>query len=317
MIAAIVVAIAVTGAFAWAGPRLARVATPAAAVRVLVPASVVVAGCGAFLLAVVSFIGAAQLGEVAEEGPWSPATVHSLSPVSDSAALVAGALFLPAVGLATAYVVRTIRAVWATQRLCHGLPSAGSLLVVDAVQPEAFTTAGVSGRIIVTTGLLRALDGDQRKALLAHEHSHLRHRHPWWTISADLAAALNPLLRPTARAVRQLCERWADEDAAAVTSRSTVADTISRVALLVTGRPHETVAAATGGTVTERLRAMRRPAPRRRTLPSLLIAAMVIVMIGSTAVVENSAETLFENALRQDAVASAQASHTSSGGPQR
>jgi peptidase M48-like protein len=317
MIAAIVVAVAVTGAFAWAGPRLAVVASPPTAVRLLVAASVVVAGCGAFVLAVVSFIGAAQLGEVAEEGPWSPATVHSMSPISDTAAVIAGALLLPAIGLAAIYVVRTIRAIWTTHRVCHGLPSAGSLLVVNAAQPEAFTTAGVAGRIVITTGLLRALDRQQRKALLAHERSHLQHRHPWWTITADLTAAVNPLLRPTARAIRQLCERWADEDAAAETSRDTVADTIGHVALLVSRRPRPAVLAAAGGCVTARVRAMQSPAPRRRTLPSVLIVAMAIVMIGSTVVVENRTETLFENALRQDAAASALGGHASSGGPQR
>lgn len=316
MIAAILVAITVTGTFAWAGPWLARVVPPATAVRLLVPASVVVAGCGVFVLAVVSFIGAAQLGEVAEKGPWSPATVHSLSPISDAVAAIAGALLLPVIGLAAIYVVRTVRSVWATQRVCHGLPSAGSLLVVNADQPEAFTTAGIAGRIVVTTGLLRALDRDQRTALLAHERSHLRHRHPWWTITADLAAAVNPLLRSTAHAVRQLCERWADEDAAAQTSRDTVATTIGHVALLVSHRSRPAVAAATGGAVTARVRAMQGPVPHHRTLPSVLIVALALVMIGSTIVVENRTETLFENALRQDATASAHSAHPS-GGPQR
>ena len=48
----------------------------------------------------------------------------------------------------------------------------------------------------------------------------------------DLAAAINPTLRPTARALRHTVERWADEDAAdAVADRRTVARALARAAL--------------------------------------------------------------------------------------
>jgi hypothetical protein len=43
---------------------------------------------------------------------------------------------------------------------------------------------------------------------------HLAHRHVFWTLTADLAAAVNPLLRPTATTVGHVIERWADEDTA-------------------------------------------------------------------------------------------------------
>jgi len=45
--------------------------------------------------------------------------------------------------------------------------------------------------------------------LLAHERSHLRHRHDRYTTLARVAATLNPLLRPTVGAVEFLLERWA------------------------------------------------------------------------------------------------------------
>ena len=70
--------------------------------------------------------------------------------------------------------------------------------------------------------------------LIAHEQSHRAHRHTWWTLAADLAAAVNPPLRPTARGVRDATERWADKDAARITDRRLVAATIARVALLHT-----------------------------------------------------------------------------------
>jgi len=57
-----------------------------------------------------------------------------------------------------------------------------------------------------------------------------------------------------------------------------------------------------------RVRAMQSPAPPRRTLPSVLLVTMAIVMIGSAVVVENTVETMFENALRQDSTATAHGS---------
>jgi hypothetical protein len=45
--------------------------------------------------------------------------------------------------------------------------------------------------------------------VLAHETSHLLHNHAWWLLAADLAAAANPLLRPTARTAARCVERWA------------------------------------------------------------------------------------------------------------
>src|SRR5258708_29883061 len=100
MTGAIAVVLVVSVLFAAAGPWLARTLTPAAAVRLLVPASVVVAGCGVFVLAAVTFTGAAQMGEVARVGRWSAGTLHALSPFSDTASLVAGAALLPATGRA-------------------------------------------------------------------------------------------------------------------------------------------------------------------------------------------------------------------------
>ena len=51
---------------------------------------------------------------------------------------------------------------------------------------------------------------------------------------AELAAAVNPLLGPTARTVAQAVERWADEDAAcALADRTLAARTLARTALLM------------------------------------------------------------------------------------
>jgi beta-lactamase regulating signal transducer with metallopeptidase domain len=306
MTGAIAVVLVVSVLFAVAGPWLARTLAPAAAVRLLVPASVVVAGCGAFVLAVVTFIGAAQFGEVAEVGRWSTGTLRALSPISATASLVAGLTLLPAAGWACVFVVRTARALRKTHRACRRLAAVGALVIVDSDGVDAFTTPGVTGRIVVTTAMLGALDADQRRALLAHERSHLTHRHPWWMITADLAAAVNPLLRPTARAIRQACERWADEDAARVTSRHLVATTIAHAALLTT-RTHRAgppVTAATGGEVPARVRALLCPPPRTRPAHAILVIVMAVAVIASTVLVQHGTETLFEQALQPGTSAS-------------
>ena len=69
--------------------------------------------------------------------------------------------------------------------------------------------------------MLRSLDGAQRRALLAHERSHPRHRHHLHHTACQFAAAVNPLLRRLPAAVELATERWADEDAAAASSRDT------------------------------------------------------------------------------------------------
>jgi beta-lactamase regulating signal transducer with metallopeptidase domain len=299
---AIVLALAVSVLFAAAGPRLARTLAPTAAVQLLVPAAVLVAVCSVFVLAAVAFTGAAQLGEVAEFGHWSPEAMHALSPISESVSLVAGLVLFLSAGWACACVARTVWALRAIRRACQGLAATGQVVIVDSDRVDAFTTAGLSGRIVVTTALLNALDDDQRQALIAHERSHLTHRHPWWTMTANLAAAVNPMLRPTAQAIRQACERWADEDAAGVTSRRLVATTVAYAALLMAQQRHtgQPVTGATGGEVPARVKALMRPPPRTRPAHVGIVVVMVATVVTSTLLVQLDTETLFEQALQPD-----------------
>ena len=61
----------VTALFAVVGPRLARRLPPAAATRVVVPGSAVVAVSGIWVLGAVAFTWVAQLGPVSRYGQWS------------------------------------------------------------------------------------------------------------------------------------------------------------------------------------------------------------------------------------------------------
>jgi beta-lactamase regulating signal transducer with metallopeptidase domain len=152
---------------------------------------------------------------------------------------------------------------------------------------------------VVTTGLLCALSTTQRRAVLEHERSHVRHRHAWWLLAADLAAAANPLLRATARTVAHTVERWADEDAADVLAdRRLVAGADGRAALLTTARgPAPSPAlSALGGQVPDRIRALLQPRPHRRTSYLVVLGVLLAVIAGGSALVQQRGRELFVHA---------------------
>jgi len=300
--AAVLAAVAAFLAFAAAGPHLARALPPAAAVRLLVPATLVAAGCTVSVLATVTFTGLGELTAIARFGTWSAPHLRALDPLPAPAPFAAGALLIP-IGVWTLIaVIRMVRGLLAAHRACRPLDRA-PVVVLDSDDLDAFTTPGITGRIVVTTGLLAALDPAGRQALLAHEQSHRTHRHTWWTLAAELAAALNPLLRPISAAIQHATERWADEDAAAATGRRLVAATIAQVALLRTTQPSgpAVTAAATGGQVPRRVQALMRPAPRMRTRHVAAVVALTLAVAGTGLAVEHTGETLFEHAAKAPA----------------
>ena len=87
------------------------------------------------------------------------------------------------------------------------------LVLVEDEAPIAYAVAGRHGRIVVSTAMLAALSAGERRVLIAHESSHLRHRHHVYVQLAGLAP------RPTRCCARRptrsrSIERWADEVAA-------------------------------------------------------------------------------------------------------
>jgi Zn-dependent protease with chaperone function len=200
MIAAVVVAMLVAVLFAVVAAPLGRRLPPALATRVLVGGGLAVTGSALFVLAVVAFTWIGQLPAIAALGPWSPATLRHDSPIPDAAAAGATLLLALLAAQVARIVLRRSRALLAVSRSCRHLPEASALVVVDSDAADAFTTPQRHGRIVVTTGLLRALDPAERRVVLAHEASHLEHRHPWWLLAAELAAVLNPCSgRPPAK----------------------------------------------------------------------------------------------------------------------
>lgn len=188
-----------------------------------------------------------------------------------------------------------VRAVRAAHRLAAELgPDGRELAVLDSRARQAVAIPGRPGRIAVTSGLLRALDPGQRRALLAHERSHLTHRHHVHLGLVRLATAVNPLLWRLPGSVAWSVERWADEDAATIASRPAVAAALTRAA--GGARPVLSAAAldAAATDVADRLAALRMPAPRftlaRATLPIVLLIASAVAV----AVALHDTERLFE-----------------------
>ena len=221
---------------AFAAPRLAHRLPPATATMLLVSSAMAtVAGC-AYVFGTVAFTWIAQIPEVAEEGDWSPLVLRNSDPFPAAVAVLGGIALVAGVVALVRAARRRVRAYRTLRRAVAPLPHQAGVLVIDSTQPDAYATPAAGGRIVITTAMLDALWPGEDRAVIAHERAHLRFRHSWWLVAADLAAAANPLLRPTAAAVSDAVERWADERAAVIVGdRKLVARALARAALHVHG----------------------------------------------------------------------------------
>jgi Zn-dependent protease with chaperone function len=302
MIVACLVALAASVAYAVAGPALARDLTPAVAVRLLVVASVVVAASSLVVLWVVALIWVGQLPLVADYYDWSAEILRSTDPLPILTGVISALLVAVIVPYLLIVALRRFRALWSAHRACRRRGK-GGLVVVNTERAGAFATPAAGGRIVVTTGLMKALTADERRALLAHEASHLSHGHVWWVLAADLAAAANPLLRRAARHVNHTVERWADEDAAnQVGDRQLVARALARAALHRHGsgsahlRPRAALGAL-GGQVPDRVRALLDPPPRRHgLLAAIALIALLLTTAVAALVAQQHTDALLDNA---------------------
>lgn len=257
----------------WTGRRL----PPRTAAWSLTSAAVVAAGAWVTALAMLGFTLIGQVPQVAAEGRWSARILAADAPVDRpvAAACAVGVLCCALTLTVTAW--RQARMLVDARRACRDLASAGDLAVVDDQVPTAFALPGTPGKVVVSSGMLRALSIDERSALLAHERAHLSHRHHLFLLVLHLAAAANPLLRPLTRAGAFALERWADEQAGSIVGdRQLVARAVARAAL-ATKRAPRAALAATGGPVPQRVRALLAPpVPPRRNLVAAITTLMML-----------------------------------------
>jgi beta-lactamase regulating signal transducer with metallopeptidase domain len=289
VLAALAAMLLFTACAPWLGDRL----PPAVAACALTVGSLVVAASTGFVLAVLALTWLGQAPLIASLAEWSASELDATSPIPE---------FIAAVGLALLAVaglrllvrgIRLGRALIAVRRAHHG--TNGAVTVVDSDRPDAFATPAPGGRIVVTSALMAALTPVEQRIVIAHERAHLRHRHAWWLLLADLAEAANPLLRPTLGVVRHAVERWADEDAAReIGDRHLVARTVARVALLRHDTEHRPVTAATGGQVPRRVRALLSPRPAGRPWLAVVLVVLLTCSVAATIAVERTGDALFD-----------------------
>ncbi|MFF3518586.1 M48 family metalloprotease [Streptomyces sp. NPDC002573] len=262
---------------AAAGPRLARQLAPAAAARMLAAVTAVAAVSTVWGLLVLAAGGLGRIGEVVAYTRPDPAALAATDPVPRTLGVLAAALLSCGLLRLTRTVRRRRREMRALAGL-RGLPAADNLIVLADDQPDAYALPGRPGRIVVTSGMLRALPADERAVLLAHEHAHLAHRHHHYNALGEMACALNPVLRRLRDELGFTLERWADEDAAhAVASRTLAARSLTRAALAGTGRGPATVLGYLRRQVTARVRALQGARPESRRSAAMLATSLVTV----------------------------------------
>jgi hypothetical protein len=284
-------------------PRLARILPPATAAWLLTCAGVLVATATSFALAMLASTLVGEAAPIAALGSWSATALDAANPVPDATSVLAGLALLVIVVLASRVAIRRARAAAAARRLCAALGGGpGDLVVVDDPGIDAFAVPALRGRVVASRTLLASLPPDERRALLVHERAHLRHHHHRHRLAVELAAAMNPLLRPLVDAIDYATERWADEDAAAALGdRAVVARALARAGLRA-ATDRRTVWGAASMTATAdpsrlvlRVQALLAPAARRR--PELVgaVAMLVALTIGATVQAQRDSADLFED----------------------
>ncbi|GAA2141341.1 M56 family metallopeptidase [Kitasatospora kazusensis] len=273
--------------------RLAEALAPRTASWVLAGTAAALGGATAVSLALLTLAGLLRLPPVAALGHLSPHWLPDGSPWTAGAAALG---LLAVTGLALRAAHRQYADLRRARATAARAAAAGQLTVLEDERAEAFALPGLPwqpGRIVVTTGMLRALDGPERAALLAHERAHLTARHHVFLALAEYTAVLHPALRGLRTPLGYHLERWADENAARATGdRALTARAVGRAALAAARapRPHRPglAPAAHTGPVPRRVAALLAPPPSpRRAAPARTAAALALAaclaLAGSTA----------------------------------
>ena len=230
-----------------ARPVAARL-PPQAATWLLTVAAVALAALSTAVLMLLAGAAAIRIPLVATLGHMSLQVVRRDDPASLSVSVGGTALLAVATAAAGRAGWRRVRALVTAARQARCLPGSEQVVVVPDGTADAYAVPGWPGRIVVTAGMLDALNPDERRVLLAHEGAHAAGHHYLFTSLTHFAAAANPLLRPVAATVTYTVERWADETAARQTrgDRRLAAQAVGKAALASAGRSAPTPAAARG-----------------------------------------------------------------------
>ncbi len=261
-----------------------RALRPAPATILLTGYAVSVSLVTGLLLCLVAYLGTVELLPVLHPEDWAPSYLHDALPIPEPLAVTLGLLALVLLARALWHFGRVIAYARRASAAAADLPSADGLAMLEDEAVYACAVPGRHRRIVVSTGLLRRLDGAQRKALLAHEQAHLRYQHHRYAQLARIAAAANPLMRPVAHAVDGAIERWADAEAVREVGDSAIVARAIGVAALARSKnaPGGTFGTALGAgrsDVLERVRDLLQPPVRGGRAGWRLVAAMVLCWV--------------------------------------
>jgi beta-lactamase regulating signal transducer with metallopeptidase domain len=286
-----------------ASPWIARVLAPWVATPLISVAAFATTLAGGFAVSVLCFDFVAQIPDVANGQRWSAHSLNNHGRIPLGLGITACLALLIVAFMLSRRASRVVGDLWSASMACRRLtPDTEHLVVVDDVRPDAYAVSGfLGGRVVVTSGMLSALDGDELRVLLAHEHSHLRHAHHVYLALAQVSAAASPLTRGLPRVVRACAERWADEDAASVTgSRPLAARALVRAGLETirsdaSGRLHTALGIA-DAQVAHRAMALLAPRPCTRPRGLVVVAVIAVLAMVGTLATAHSTEHRFEHA---------------------
>lgn len=282
-------------------PAARRLAPRAAAVVLTV--GTIAAGLvwvGALGLLALATVGRVRL--VGSLGHWSVAVIEARDPVPLAAGLASLAVLLFVTAALAESCRRLVRGLLQLGRLHLSTVGrrCGDVAVIDAATPEALALPGWRGSVVVTSGMLKALEPGERRVLLAHERSHLRNRHWIFRLLTRLGAALLPTARPLVARCDQALERWADEDAADVVGdRHLVATAVARAALARSEHHRLALAQAfSDGAVAERVETLLAPRRPSRWTSASVPGGIAVIALFTMFEAARDLEGLFEAARR-------------------
>lgn len=266
-------------------PVIGRWLAPAAATRVL--GMVAVVAGSATLIALLLLAVGGGLRPVAVAGSVFDADTTRAVLAGDSVPWPLGAAALALLAAAGVRALRVIRAERAALQNLRAVVGGhdGELLVLHDDRPYAYAVPSGPGTILVSTAMLTALNGEERRAMLAHERAHLSGHHHRYRLASRLAAAVNPALRQLDNQIGFQIERWADEHAATLTGRPVAARSLARAALAGPSGSSELLAYAEHA-VASRVRALSTgPTPDRwiAVLPTVIITAIAVAALADAA----------------------------------
>lgn len=284
--------------FGLTAPGVARRLPPAIATWLLSLGGLICAAGSGAVLAFLAWTLVGQSPEVAADGHWSVPALRSHDLVPTPVAVTALVVLGLALISATVALARRTGALRRAHRFAATLgPHGGQLVVLDDDTLPACAIPGRPGRVVVPAALLRRLDATERRALLAHELAHLRHRHHLHRVAGALATAANPILCRLPAALALSTERWADEEAAAETSRHAVARALARAATTPRVTTLGVVLGAAVSHVAARVTALTAPRPRSAAWRVVLLTALIVSTVFFTLEAARETEGLFEFAM--------------------